>query len=252
MIYLHKLLPLIFSPLIFIIVLVSIGIIIKKTRLILLSIILLCFFSLPLTAHLIWLSLEASFPPKQKNEINTYDAVVVLSGMLVINKINNVNFVEWNDPDRFFTGLEILKAKKADKIIFTRGKLPWTDSAPEGEILRDKAIEFGVPPEKIILTKVVTNTSEEAFAVNELLQSNNINEVIIVTSSFHMPRAEFLFRKQGINVASFPVDFEATGYKIDWTYFIPSASGFSKTSKGIREYTGRVYYFLNYKIDFFQ
>ena len=57
-----------------------------------------------------------------------------------------------------------------------------------------------------------------------------------------MPRALLLFQQQGINVEPFPVDFRATGHRIDWTYFFPSASGFYKTSKGIREYIGRIYY----------
>ncbi len=244
MIYIHKFLPLVVSPLIFIIFLILLGLWIKKPKFILFSILLLCFLSLPFTAHIIWISLEATYPPKQKHEINNYDAVVVLSGMLTTNKINDVNFVEWDDPDRFFAGLEIFEAKKADKIIFTRGKLPWSNSTPEGEILREKAIQFGIPSTKIFLTKVVTNTAEEAEAVKELLQSYDISEVIIITSSFHMPRAKLLFQKQGINVDSFPVDFKATGYKINWTYFFPSSSGFNKTSKGIREYIGRLYYLL--------
>ena len=244
MIYFHKILPLFVSPLVFIICLILLGLTLKKTRIIFFSILLICFFSLPLTAHLIWLTLESTYPPKQKNEISNYDAVVVLSGMLTSNKIDGVDFVEWDDPDRFFAGLEIYKEKKAEKIIFTRGKLPWSNSTPEGEILKSKAIHFGIPPEKIILTKEVSNTAEEAEAVKELLQLNNINNVLIITSSFHMPRAEFLFRRQGINIGLYPVDFKAIGYKVDWTYYLPSAHGFYKTSKGIREYIGRIYYFF--------
>ena len=242
LIYFHKILPLIISPLMLITCLLFLGLFIKRTRLIFSGIILLILCSLPLTGHLIWLSLEAAHPPKHKSEINNYNAVVVLSGMLTTNKIDTVNFIEWSDPDRFFAGLEILETEKVEKIIFTRGKLPWSGSIPEGEILKRKAIEFGVPAEKIFLTRVVSNTAEEAEAVGELLRLSNTNEVIIVTSSFHMPRALLLFQQQGINVEPFPVDFRATGHRIDWTYFFPSASGFYKTSKGIREYIGRIYY----------
>ncbi len=216
----------------------------RKSRLIILGIFLICLFSLKITSHLIWLSLESSNPPKQLNEIENYDAVVVLSGMLTTNKIHGVNFVEWDDPDRFFAGMRILKSNKAEKIIFTRGLLPWSNSPPEGEILKRKAIELGIPENKIILTKVAANTSEEAEAVKELLTVNNINKVIIVTSSFHIPRTEFIFLKQGISTDSFPVDFKALCYEINWTFFFPSAHGFNETSKGIREYIGRLYYYL--------
>ena len=86
----------------------------RKSKLIILSIFLICLCSLKITSHLIWLSLESSNPPKQLNEIEK-DAVVVLSGMLTTNKIHGVDFVEWGDPDRFFAGLRILKSNKAKK-----------------------------------------------------------------------------------------------------------------------------------------
>ena len=44
---------------------------------------------------------------------------------------------EWSDPDRFFGGIELMKAGKARKIIFTGGKMPWQSDEikPEGEVL---------------------------------------------------------------------------------------------------------------------
>ena len=77
-----------------------------------------------------------------------------------------------------------------------------------------------------------------------LLEPKYINKVIIVTSSFHIPRTESIFSKQGISADSFPVDFKALGYEINWTFFFPSAHGFYETSRGIREYIGRLYYYL--------
>ena len=59
-----------------------------------------------------------------------------------------------------------------------------------------------------------------------------------------MKRAKKLFEKQGLLVEAFPVDFKSLGYEINWTFFFPSAHGFNETSKGIREYLGRLYYYL--------
>ena len=105
--------------------------------------------------------------------------------MLTTNKIHGVDFVEWGDPDRFFAGLRILKSNKAEKSSLLE-PLPWSNSPPEGEILKRKAIELGIPENKIILTKIAANTFEEAEAIKELLTVDNINKVIIVTSSFHI------------------------------------------------------------------
>ena len=53
---------------------------------------------------------------------------------------DDVFSVDWGDPDRFFAGIDILKSGKARNLIFTRGKMPWSDIPPEGEILKAKAM----------------------------------------------------------------------------------------------------------------
>ena len=149
---------------------------------------------------------------------------------------------QWNDPDRFFAGLEILRQGKAKNIIFTGGKMPWSNARAEGEVLRDIALIMGVSDEKIKLSGYASNTAEEVSEVAELMNENNFNSAVLVTSSFHMPRAMQLFEKAGISVEAYPTDFKVSGTAVDWLDYIPSAEGFRNTSNGIREYIGRLYY----------
>ena len=81
--------------------------------------------------------------------------------------------------------------------------MPWSNSIPEGETLKKAAMDVGIPPEKILLTRIVSNTAEEAMAVEAVIQSEGIKSILLVTSSFHMPRAELLFRQQGIDLETF-------------------------------------------------
>ena len=74
------------------------------------------------------------------------------------------------------------------------------------------------------------------------MSAHNIERVLLVTSSFHMPRAKFLFDNQKIDSVPFAVDFRATGKKLTWLSFLPNAVDFGNTSSGIREYIGRFYY----------
>ena len=242
MIYLHKLLPVIASPLGLVTFLLFTGVLLRQRKIIVSAMCLLLVSSLPLTGHVIWYALEADNPPKKFEAIGNHQGVVVLSGRVGTLKVDDNFFVEWGDPDRFFAGLNAFQSKKVDKVIFTRGKRPWSNSMPEGEVLRKSAIDFGIPPDKILLTGVVSNTAEEAEAVKTLINSEGIESVLLVTSSFHMPRAELLFRQQGIALETFPVDFKALGHHINWLDFLPSAKGLNRTSQGIREYLGRAYY----------
>ena len=242
MIYLHKLLPIIASPLGVVTFLLVTGILLCHRKIVVSAISLLLISSLPFTGHAIWYALETDNPPKKYETIGYHQAVVVLSGGIQTIKMDDTIFVEWDDPDRFFAGLNALQSKKVDKVIFTRGKMPWSNSTPEGEVSRKLAMDFGVSPDKILLTDIVSNTAEEAVAVKTLLNSEGIKSILLVTSSFHMPRAELLFRQQGIALETFPVDFKALGHHINWLHFLPSAEGLNRTSQGIREYLGRVYY----------
>ena len=185
-------------------------------------------------------------PAKGSERFGSYDAVVVLSGMLSPFEYNGTLHVEWGDPDRFFAGIDLLKSGKAPTLIFTRGKMPWSNLPAEGELLKSKAVELGINESQILLSNIVANTSEEAEAVAQLISSNGIKRIVLITSSFHMPRAKLLFDKQGIDSVPFATDFKATGQTLSWLAFLPSAWGFGRTSEGIREYIGRFYYKLKF------
>jgi uncharacterized SAM-binding protein YcdF (DUF218 family) len=242
MIYLHKLLPLIVSPLGLVVFLVIMGVCLRRWWVITLSCFVLLLSSLPVTAHFIWQDLEKQYPPKALSEFGSYDAVVVLSGMLSPFEHSGTLHVDWEDPDRFFAGIDVLKSGKAPTLIFTRGKVPWSSLPAEGELLKAKAVELGINESQILLSSIVANTAEEAEAVAKLISVNGIKRIVLITSSFHMPRAKLLFDKQGIDSVPFAIDFKATGKPRTWLSFLPSASGFSRTSEGIREYIGRLYY----------
>ena len=246
MIYLHKLLPLIISPLGLVVFLIITGIYLRRWWIITLSCFVLLLSSLPITAQFIWQDLEKHYPPKTLSEFGTYDAVVVLSGMLSPFEHSGTLHVEWGDPDRFFAGIDVLKSGKAPTLIFTRGKMPWSSLPAEGELLKAKAVELGINESQILLSNTVANTAEEAKAVAQLISANGIKRIVLITSSFHMPRAKLLFDKQGIDSVPFATDFQATGQTLSWLSFLTSASGFSRTSEGIREYIGRLYYKLKF------
>lgn len=244
-IYLHKLLPLIVSPLGLLVVLMLLGVFLKRMWPTYSALVLTIVFSLPLTAHIIWRDLESPYPYKHADQIGKHDAVVVLSGMLGGFESDRGFVTEWGDPDRFFTGISLFKRGKAENVIFTRGQLPWSNSPPEGEVLRLKAVEMGVPESQILLTGVAANTAEEATQVKELMQIKGFKSVILVTSSFHMPRSKLLFDKAAVVSEAFPTDFKANS-GLSWLSFIPSADAFKKTSSGFREYIGRLYYWLRF------
>ena len=246
MIYFHKILPLLFSPLIILIGLIILGLITNSKKIGLLGIFILLFCSIPIVSDKLIAYLESNYKLNQVSEVQEADAIVVLSGMVkVIKNKNNFDY-EWGESvDRIFAGIELFKENKSQTLILTRGKLPWSVGVPEGEYLREFAIKFGVPEKNILLTENVENTDQEAKAIKKLLSIND-PKVILVTSAFHMPRAQTVFEAAGIDIEAFPVDFQSGGSKLTFMSFIPSANALSGTSFFVREMIGRTYYKLKY------
>jgi len=86
MIYLHKILPLIVSPLFIILGLIILGIIIESKRTSFLGIIILIIFSLPILSNRLITHLEVNYQLSHASEADTANAIVVLSGMVATIK----------------------------------------------------------------------------------------------------------------------------------------------------------------------
>jgi uncharacterized SAM-binding protein YcdF (DUF218 family) len=164
--------------------------------------------------------------------------------MLEINEVGDSTYVEWGDPDRFFGGIALFKADKAQKLVFTGGKMPWDKAKKtEGAVLKEYAISNGIPSENIFVTKDVENTAEEAVAVKELISPSK--RIILITSAFHMYRAQRLFEKQGFTVIPYKVDYKVAGNaKMTIMNFLPNAKNLGMSENGMREIIGRLFYLL--------
>ena len=246
MIYFHKILPLIFSPLFFIISLIIFGLILSSKKISLTGVIILVILSMPIVSDKLIAYLESDYELIKPSKVESADAIVVLSGMVKTIQTKNGLDYEWGEAaDRIFAGIDLFKSNKAPVLILTGGKLPWSIGVPEGEYLRDVAIDLGVPKKDILITENVENTDQEAKAIKKILLLDN-PKVILVTSAFHMPRAQLVFEAAGINVIPFPVDFIIGTEKLTFMSFIPSAGSFASTSFFVREMIGRTYYSLKY------
>ena len=249
MLFLHKLLPLIVSPLGLVSFLLLVSVLIRRRGPAVVGVLLLLVSALPLTSDRLWEALEADYPYRPIESVENANAVVVLSGMLGGIETDEGVVTQWGDADRFMAGVDLVKAGKAPLIIFTRGQWPWLNLPPEGEVLARRAISMGIREKQILLTGIVTNTADEAAEVKTLMEFGGMRRVILVTSSYHMPRAKMLFDRAGIVSIPYPTDFQSSGGQSDWMSFVPSAHGLNRTSEAIREFIGRLYYSIKFSTD---
>ena len=238
-----------FSPLGIVLILLVVFLIRKKTKFIYSVFIFLIVFSNGFVSDVLWRLLEYPWKRIDYSLIDSSDGIVVLSSSRHLPP-GKTKIVEWYDPDRFFAGINLYKANKSKRLIFTGGIHPFaSDLPPEGDIYIIEAISMGVPKKDLFTTYPVTNTYQEAKAIKKLLNyeiNSTQKRIILVTSAFHMKRAKKIFEREGITVLPYPVDFKSS--KSFFSLFrnplnlIPSSFHLHKSSNAIREIIGRIIY----------
>jgi hypothetical protein len=94
MIYLHKILPIFVLPIMLVIIVILIGLIKNKKKIIYIVNGVLYILSTPIFSNSFFKLVEGSEYRKPISAIDSADAIVVLSGMLEINEVRDSNYTE--------------------------------------------------------------------------------------------------------------------------------------------------------------
>lgn len=137
------------------------------------------------------------------------------------------------------------------KLVFTGGSAAVFGSPyREAHVARQLFLGLGLPPEQLIFEQESRNTFENAVFTRELVKPKAGERWLLVTSASHMPRSVGIFRKAGMEVTPFPVDYTTLGAPADFSIFPPHVgAGLGHTARALREYIGLVAYWLAGKTD---
>ena len=153
----------------------------RKVKFIYSAFIFLIIFSNGLFADILWRLLEHPWKRLDYSLVAPSDGIVVLSGGRHLPP-GNTKIIEWYDPDRFLAGIDLYKANKSNRLIFTGGINPLTsDLPPEGDFYIKEAVSMGLPKEDLYTTYPVNNTLQEAKAIKKLLN----NEIPLIQKKNH-------------------------------------------------------------------
>jgi uncharacterized SAM-binding protein YcdF (DUF218 family) len=253
MFFLAEFIPILLSPLVFLGALIALSLLFKKRFMGLVALAALWVLSLNIVSGQITQALEGNYRLATVQSASSASAIVVLGGMTILAQVESsakvdsgadsqpVYVREWEEgADRFWAGVELFKAGKAPQLVFTGGRQPWSPvKETEGEWLALQAKRIGIPADRILVSGEARNTAQEAKAVAALLKTQDI---VLVTSAFHMPRAKKIFEDAGFKVIPFPVDTRLRADPIRWSDFLPSVQALRRSSEAIREWIGRAFY----------
>jgi len=258
-VYLSKLLPLLVYPLGLSCILLVIALILAKrprwrTGLTIAALALLWLGSNRWVSYGLARSLEwRNLPP----DTTPQAAVIVVLGGGTESADPPRPMTEVNDAgDRVLFAARLYHQGAAPYILVSGGNLDFSSArgATPAVEMADLLSLTNVPPEAIWLQADSQNTYEDALYSAQMLSEQDIQEIILVTSALHMPRALALFEKQGLEVIPAPVDFTITqqnwenafkpGLDEFLIYLLPNASSLGLTTNVLKEYLGMLVYSL--------
>ncbi|MBI9045434.1 MAG: YdcF family protein [Anaerolineaceae bacterium] len=160
--------------------------------------------------------------------LDSADALVILSG---------------GEKTRIDEAVLIFQDQYTDHIIITETGVEIPDwGTSYSSLMKFELIQSGIPENAIMVTDIqVQTTYDEAIATKELLQSKNMDSLIIVTDPFHTRRTKMIFNQilAGSNIETIIRPVRNHWYNSKTWWF--TSTGRKAT---IREFFGLVEVFL--------
>jgi uncharacterized SAM-binding protein YcdF (DUF218 family) len=175
--------------------------------------------------------------PLNKNKV--YSAAIILGGFSGEDKNGNGFF---NDKsDRFIQGLKLKATGQVSHIFVSGGSgNPQQDKFTEAGWVKGQLLEFNVPDSAILIEQKSRNTLENAAFTKEVLQKAHLAPpYLLVTSSWHMRRSLYIFKKAGLDVVPYPCGYISGNYKLYLADYLPfDATTLSTWNLYIKEVVG--------------
>jgi uncharacterized SAM-binding protein YcdF (DUF218 family) len=215
----------------------------RKTILFRTGLILLLFFSNPFIIRQIIAAYEVA--PVQLAPNAKYNAGIVLGGFVSYNKKDDRGYFN-PASDRFIQTALLYKKGNISKIIVAAGNgYIVKHDFKEAHFIKQHLIDLGIPAEDILTDTASRNTLENAINSKKIADSVHLpGPFLLISSAMHLPRAKLAFINQGMNVVSYPCDFDSknVGNNFIEDYLLPSGLALNKWDNFIKEIAGTTIY----------
>ncbi|HTK20659.1 MAG TPA: YdcF family protein [Mucilaginibacter sp.] len=196
-------------------------------------------FSNPLLLYLFAQNWDIYPEPFEKGKV--YSAAIVLGGFSGEDKNGNGVFNSYSD--RFIEGIRLKGQNKASHILISSGNGNLqVSSFREATWAEGVLKQLGVPDSAILIEHESRNTFENAAFSKKLLQQKHLPPpYLLVTSAWHMRRAQYIFKKEGLQVIARPSGMITGNQKFSfWDSLIPDVGVLSEWPLYLKELVGIV------------
>jgi uncharacterized SAM-binding protein YcdF (DUF218 family) len=198
-------------------------------------------YVVPAAVNRLWTTGFHRFEP---SDVSRRPAAIVLLGageQRVSGWIDHVPAMNLVETARVLEAWRVYKLVAPDWIVSSGGGSAKDSSEPSSIVMRDALVRLGVPPTRILLESSSLDTHEEAVLIGPMLRSRGVEQIVLVTSTVHMPRSIGAFRAVDMNpvpaIAPDPDSF------LPWAdRYLPSIHGLELSGQLAHEVVGLPYY----------
>ncbi len=186
--------------------------------------------------------LESAYPVEPVDSFPRAAAIVVLGGS-TRGDIAQGRTADLNaQADRLVFATQLYRLGKAPLVLLSGGSAG--HSRPEAQEMAEILGIMGLPESVLLLESQSRNTYENAYYSAQLLEKRGIRRVILVTSAFHMARAQAAFVHQGVEVIPAATDYQLLSHDTLLPSLLPSFAALGRTTYALREMAGMLVYRL--------
>lgn len=230
------------SPLIWTLALILISLVSqkpkRKKRVLLAAFIILFIFSNKALLEMYSRSWNIDPAPLKKGK--TYSTAIVLGGFTSEDR-NGVGFFN-EHAARLIEFARLKSTGKVNYLLISGGNEHPNDGFTEASYVHKALREMNFPDSAILAEERSTNTVTNARFSKQILDAKHLKApYVLVTSAFHMRRAMYIFKKNGMDVIPYPCDYIGGNNRLSlFDYIIPDITTFYRWSYYIKEFFGLI------------
>ncbi|GAB4354380.1 MAG: YdcF family protein [Oricola sp.] len=152
--------------------------------------------------------------------------------------------------DRFVEAVRLARLYPQVPVVVSGGEAALIGHAEGDASIAPRFFEaLGIDASRLILEDRSLNTYQNAVLTRAVLPNDAKGKWLLVTSAFHMPRSVGAFRKQGVPIIPWPVDYRTSGRETLSFGRNNPAAAMGEFSDALREWLGLLVYRMTGRID---
>lgn len=167
--------------------------------------------------------------PEKLKEIQW--VVVLGGGVSPDTRLTPANQLSYSSLSRLTEGLRILRRLPSARLLVSGGCV--FSNISEASLMKKTAMDMGIEESRIVLEDQSRDTEDQSLLLKKFLDTKPF---ILITSAFHMRRALYLFKKQGMQPIPAPADFQVKAKNgIAPCDFFPSPESLGRVQRFLKE-----------------